>query len=168
MKSLYRTRIILCHVDQDDNEKPIQDITKIALVNQWTLICVWSFEEAARYLETLRAYEKKGPEILKGGESDTKSQILSVFHEIRSVNKTDVATLANAFGSLHGVATASMEELAMCPGLGEKKVKRIFYAFHQPFTAATTTTPSINNDAKSTPAAAAPPPTGTTTTKTRS
>jgi hypothetical protein len=32
-----------------------------------------------------------------------------------------------------------MEELAMCPGLGEKKVKRIFYAFHQPFTTATNT-----------------------------
>ncbi|CAG8806952.1 13485_t:CDS:2, partial [Dentiscutata erythropus] len=41
--------------------------------------------------------------------------------QIRSVNKTDVVTLASSFGSLKRIMNASSDELAMCPGLGEQK-----------------------------------------------
>ena len=49
------------------------------------------------------------------------------------MNKTDTATLASNFGSLKALAKASREELALCPGLGGKKVERIFSALHAPF-----------------------------------
>lgn len=31
---------------------------------------------------------------------------------------------------MYGIANASMEELALCPGLGPNKVKRIYDTFH--------------------------------------
>jgi DNA excision repair protein ERCC-1 len=66
-------------------------------------------------------------------QTDQKSLFTSVVGTVRSVNKTDTATLASSFGSLARVATASVEELSVCPGLGHKKVRRIFDAFNKPF-----------------------------------
>ncbi|XP_050886231.1 DNA excision repair protein ERCC-1 isoform X3 [Lathyrus oleraceus] len=52
---------------------------------------------------------------------------------VRHVNKTDVVTLGTNFGSLSNIMGASMEDLARCPGIGERKVKRLFDTFHEPF-----------------------------------
>ena len=49
------------------------------------------------------------------------------------MNKSDAGTLASNFGTFKALATASRDELALCPGLGDKKVERIFNAFHKPF-----------------------------------
>jgi ERCC4-type nuclease len=35
--------------------------------------------------------------------------------------------------SLKRIINASVQELAMCPGLGEQKVRRLYQAFHEPF-----------------------------------
>lgn len=48
------------------------------------------------------------------------------------MNKSDVLTLASNFGTLKAVCDASAEELALCPGLGDKKVARIYEALHAP------------------------------------
>lgn len=48
------------------------------------------------------------------------------------MNKSDVLTLAAKFGSLKAMCDASAEELAMCPGLGDKKVARLYEALHAP------------------------------------
>lgn len=47
------------HVDVEDAAKPLGDVTRAALLNDCTLICAWSPEECARYLETFKAYETK-------------------------------------------------------------------------------------------------------------
>ncbi len=98
-------------------------------------------------------YENKGADLIKErvDSSDAKAPLAAVLSTIKAVNKTDVATLASQFGvhhllssssffsqfnlrlglgcaqSFHRMAHASMEELAMCPGLGQKKVH------HSPF-----------------------------------
>ncbi|KAE9454115.1 hypothetical protein C3L33_13991, partial [Rhododendron williamsianum] len=41
---------------------------------------------------------------------------------VRHVNKTDVVTLGSTFGTLSHIMDASMEDLARCPGIGERKV----------------------------------------------
>jgi len=136
VKTAYRTRVLLCYVDMEDPAGPLELVTKAAFINNWSLICAWSSEEMARYLETFKAFENKGADSLMGErveEGDVKAHFGKALLKIKSVNKTDVATLAGTFGSLKALANASMQELAMCPGLGEKKVKRIFDAFHQPF-----------------------------------
>ena len=52
---------------------------------------------------------------------------------IRSVNKTDSSCLVSQFGSLHQLVSASIDELSLCHGIGEKKVKRMFDAINNPF-----------------------------------
>ena len=41
---------------------------------------------------------------------------------------------------------ADVEELSLCPGVGEKKVKRLFDAFHKPFSGSAV---NISNNANS-------------------
>ena len=52
---------------------------------------------------------------------------------VRSVNKTDSAQLLSQFGNLKTLLTASIEEFRICPGIGEKKVRRLYDAFNKPF-----------------------------------
>lgn len=44
----YRLRVILCHVDVEDNVKPLHEINRMALLENCTLILAWSSQEAAR------------------------------------------------------------------------------------------------------------------------
>ncbi|KAG4919814.1 hypothetical protein JHK85_058095 [Glycine max] len=62
-----------------------------------------------------------------------QSSLTHALTTVRHVNKTDVVTLGTTFGSLCNIMGASMEDLARCPGIGERKVKRLFDTFHEPF-----------------------------------
>ncbi|CAL4917574.1 unnamed protein product [Urochloa decumbens] len=130
----FRLRVILCHVDVEDVVKPLQEITRTALLHDCTLLCGWSLEECGRYLETIKVYENKPADsIREHTDSDYLSRLTHALTSIRHVNKTDVVTLGSSFGSLSQVMNASMEELARCPGIGERKVKRLYDTFHEPF-----------------------------------
>lgn len=52
---------------------------------------------------------------------------------IRSVNKTDAVTLLNVFKTLANLIEAKPEQIALCPGIGPQKAKRIHAALHEPF-----------------------------------
>ncbi len=139
LKSMYKLRVLLVLVDCEDTEKSLLTLGKICLNNDLTMILSWSDQEAARYLETYKSYEKKSSEAIKEQSDASYISVLSgVLMQIRSVNKTDVMTLASTFGSLSAIMNANMEELSHCPGLGEKKVKRIYEAFHSRHFAGTT------------------------------
>ncbi|KND01765.1 DNA repair protein rad10 [Spizellomyces punctatus DAOM BR117] len=130
----YLLRILLCLVDIEDHQASIRDLTRICVYNNITLILAWSQEEAGRYLETFKAYEHKPPDLIKERvDPDYLSKLTDALTQVKSVNKTDVLTLASAFGSLQNIMSASQEELAQCPGFGEQKVRRLYEAFHQPF-----------------------------------
>ncbi|TKY45487.1 DNA excision repair protein ERCC-1 [Spatholobus suberectus] len=90
--------------------KPLLEVTKTALLHDCTLLCGWSLEECGRYLETIKVYENKPADIIQG--------------------QMDTDYLSR---SLSNVMGASMEDLARCPGIGERKVKRLFDTFHEPF-----------------------------------
>ncbi|CAI5983203.1 unnamed protein product [Closterium sp. NIES-65] len=123
LQKSFRLRIVLCHVDVDDVTKPLHDITKTALLNDCTLLCAWSPNECARYLETLKSYENKPANgIQERVDSDYISRLTSALTSIRHVNKTDALTLGTNFGTLANIMGASMDELSRCPGIGEKKV----------------------------------------------
>ncbi|KAJ4774487.1 DNA excision repair protein ERCC-1 [Rhynchospora pubera] len=130
----FKLRVILCHVDLEDVLKPLQEVTKTALLHDCTLLCAWSLEECGRYLETIKVYENKPADIIREQtDTDYMSRLTHALTSIRHINKTDVVTLGSSFGSLSQVMNASMEELARCPGIGEKKVKRLYDTFHEPF-----------------------------------
>jgi len=136
LDSFYQLRIILCHVDMENNENIVQELSLLALKSNCTLVVGWSFDEVARYLETYKMFENKPATIIKERiETDYLSQLSEFLTNIRSVNKNDVVNLATDFRSLKKIMSASMEELSLCSGLGEKKVKRVYDAFHEPFIA---------------------------------
>ena len=49
-------------MESDDNVKCLEDINNLCFTSELTLILAWSVVEAARYIESLKALERKGPE----------------------------------------------------------------------------------------------------------
>lgn len=130
----FKLRVVLCHVDLEDVIKPLHEVTRTALLHDCTLLCGWSVEECARYLETIKIYENKPADIIQERtDNDYLSRLSNTLTTIRHVNKSDVVSLGSTFGTLSGIMGASMEELARCPGIGERKVKRLYDTFHEPF-----------------------------------
>ncbi|XP_052194348.1 DNA excision repair protein ERCC-1 [Diospyros lotus] len=130
----FKLRVVLCHVDVEDVVKPLLEVTKTALLHDCTLLCGWSLEECGRYLETIKVYENKPADIIQGQtDTDYVSRLNHALTTVRHVNKTDVVTLGSTFGSLSHIMDVSMEDLARCPGIGERKVKRLYDTFHEPF-----------------------------------
>lgn len=94
----------------------------------------WPGEEAGRYLETYKAYEQKPADLLMEKlEQNFLSRATECLTTVKSVNKTDSQTLLTTFGSLEQLITASREDLALCPGLGPQKARRLFEVLHEPF-----------------------------------
>ncbi|KAL8166388.1 hypothetical protein V2J09_007887 [Rumex salicifolius] len=130
----FRLRVVLCHVDVEDVVKPLLEVTRTALLHDCTLLCGWSLEECGRYLETIKVYENKPADLIQQYMGpDYMSRLNHALTSIRRVNKADVVTLGSTFGSLAHIMDASMEDLARCPGIGERKVKRLYDTFHEPF-----------------------------------
>ncbi|BDA42501.1 DNA excision repair protein ERCC-1 [Coccomyxa sp. Obi] len=134
LQRAFRTRVLLCHVDVDDVVEPLGQVTKAALLNECILICAWSPEECARYLETYKAYESKPADAIQGRtEEDYLSKLTAALTTVRGVNKTDVLTLGGAFKTAAGVMQANMQQLSALPGIGPTKVRRLHETFHEPF-----------------------------------
>ncbi|KAH6802936.1 nucleotide repair protein [Perilla frutescens var. frutescens] len=130
----FKLRVVLCHVDVEDVVKPLLEVTKTALLHDCTLLCALSLEECGRYLETIKVYENKPADLIQGQmDMDYMSRLNHALTSLRHVNKTDVVTLGSTFGSLSNIMDASMEDLARCPGIGERKVKCLHDTFHEPF-----------------------------------
>lgn len=58
---------------------------------------------------------------------------MNALTSIRSVNRTDAATLLSTFGSLRNIVRASKESLSLCPGIGPQKAAKIQQVLRQPF-----------------------------------
>ncbi|KAJ2781830.1 ssDNA endonuclease and repair protein rad10 [Coemansia javaensis] len=130
----YQVRVLLVLVDTDDSKIPLREINRIALQTEMTVLLAWSLDEAGRYIETLKAFENRTPDLIRERVEDSHMARLSnALTTVRSVNKTDVLTLATNFGSFATLSSASLEELTMCPGVGELKAQRIFKALNEPF-----------------------------------
>ncbi|KAI8979507.1 restriction endonuclease type II-like protein, partial [Mycotypha africana] len=134
VRQLYVGRVLLVLVDTEDYHDALREINRMAVLDNWTLILAWSLEEAGRYLETYKYFEHKAPDwIREKVEEEYLPKMTGCLTQVKSVNKTDVLTLLSTFGSLKGIARARPEQLAMCPGFGEQKVKRLQQIWKQPF-----------------------------------
>lgn len=130
----FKLRILLLLVDTDDSVRAINELDKICFAHDFTLIISWSVLEVARYLETFKAYENKpSSSIQEREETEFIPLITNVLTNVKSVNKTDVITLLESFDNFKGICSATEEQLMMCPGFGDKKVKRLFQSLHEPF-----------------------------------
>ena len=131
---IYRLRILLLYVDMADSEATVIELARICVANDLTLILAWSEKEAGRYIEAFKSLEHKPADALRHqAPADFMSQMEAALTSIRTVNKSDNVTLISTFGSFHGIAKASADELALCSGFGENKVNRLMLVLDQPF-----------------------------------
>nr|XP_055105508.1 DNA excision repair protein ERCC-1-like isoform X8 [Symphalangus syndactylus] len=130
----FALRVLLVQVDVKDPQQALKELAKMCILADCTLILAWSPEEAGRYLETYKAYEQKPADLLMEKlEQDFASRVTECLTTVKSVNKTDSQTLLTTFGSLEQLIAASREDLALCPGLGPQKARRLFDVLHEPF-----------------------------------
>lgn len=130
----FKLRVVLALVDDDSNTKTLQELNKICFSRDFTLVLSWSNQEAARYLETLRNYENKSSSSIQvKEETEFLPKLSKILTSVRSVNKTDVVTLLDVFGSFGSICAADQHQMMLCPGIGEKKMKRLHDALHAPF-----------------------------------
>lgn len=132
--SSFVLRVLLVQVDVKDPHHALKDLARICIMADCTLVLAWSQEEAGRYLETYKSYEKKPADLLKEQvEKDYLSKVTDCMTTVKSINKTDSITLLSTFSSVEGVINASKEELVLCPGLGPQKARRLYDVLHKPF-----------------------------------
>ncbi|XP_013364163.1 PREDICTED: DNA excision repair protein ERCC-1 isoform X1 [Chinchilla lanigera] len=130
----FALRILLIQVDVKDPQQALKELAKMCILADCTLILAWSPEEAGRYLETYKAYEQKPADLLMEKlEHNFVSRVTECLTTVKSVNKTDSQTLLSTFGSLEQLMAASRQDLALCPGLGPQKARRLFDVLHEPF-----------------------------------
>lgn len=127
-------RVLLVQVDVKDPHHTLKELARICIMADCTLILAWSPEEAGRYLETYKSYEKKPADLLKEQvEKDYLSKVTDCMTTVKSINKTDAITLLSTFSSIEGIINASKEDLVLCPGLGPQKARRLHDVLHKPF-----------------------------------
>ncbi|XP_041807101.1 DNA excision repair protein ERCC-1 isoform X2 [Chelmon rostratus] len=130
----FTLRVLLVQVDVKDPHHALKELARICIMADCTLILAWSPEEAGRYLETYKSYEKKPADILKEQvEKDYLSKVTDCMTTVKSINKTDAITLLSTFSSVEGIISASKEDLVLCPGLGPQKARRLYDVLHKPF-----------------------------------
>ncbi|XP_070771269.1 DNA excision repair protein ERCC-1 [Enoplosus armatus] len=130
----FTLRVLLVQVDVKDPHHTLKELARICIMADCTLILAWSPEEAGRYLETYKSYEKKPADVLKEQvEKDYLSKVTDCLTTVKSINKTDAITLLSTFSSVEGIISASKEDLVLCPGLGPQKARRLHDVLHKPF-----------------------------------
>lgn len=97
----YTLRILLLLADTENPESVIKELTLACFNMEFTVFVAWSNEEAARYIETFKLYEKKSADSIREPtpqESDTTARLTDCLTSIKSVNQTNASTLLKHFG----------------------------------------------------------------------
>jgi len=130
----FRLRVLITFVDDENNSQALCELNKLCFANDFTLILGWSDVECGRYIETLKEYEgKSSSTIQEKVETEFLPRASRMLTSVKSVNKTDVTTLLGVFGNISNICAASEAALVVCPGLGERKVKRLHSALNVSF-----------------------------------
>ena len=126
-----------------DPQHALSQLMRIAILSELTLMLAWNVEEAASILETYKLFENKPPDLImerSGGE--THEKVIEALTSVKSVNKTDAVTLLGTFGTLAAIIRATPEDLALCPGFGPNKAKKLHKVFSEQFRRNTEVNPS--------------------------
>ena len=135
--SRWRLRVLLCLVDVEDATKALHELNILALRMDCVLFLAHGPQEAARYLECFKAYEKNSAQCIRERVDPSHAgQVADALQAIKPLNRTDVATLSNRFATFGDLLRANLDDLRACPGLGDKKCSRLHDAFARPFDAA--------------------------------
>ena len=126
--------MLVVQVDVKEPHHALSQLMRVAILTEMTLMLAWSHEEAASILETYKLFENKPPDMImeqKGPSPHEK--MIEALTSIKSINKTDAVTLLGTFKTLADILRAEPEDLALCPGLGPNKAKKLYKVLHEPF-----------------------------------
>lgn len=129
----FTLRVLLVLVDDPDPCNTLLYINKLACQHNLTLVLSWSDIEAARYLETFKAMDGKDAQLIQKRTADKFGDQVADVLSKAGVNKTDAAQLLSQFSTFQAIANATVDELATVSGMGQVKVRRVWEAFHKPF-----------------------------------
>ena len=136
----YHLKVLVVLIDVSDPRLPLRELSKFAISIEATLMVCWSFEEAAKYIETYKLFRNKSAEILmeKQGANDRGTEgsyecVCEALSSVKKVTKTDAVSLISTFSSLEKIMKASPEALSVCPGLGPQKAQHLHSLFRKPF-----------------------------------
>ena len=120
--------IVLCLIDAEDVFATLHGINRAAGMGACPLVCAWSAEEAARYVEF---FFSCGSVAQEEGEAVVSADYISnLFHFLGSVHgmkNIDSAALCAHFGTLTSVLRTSMKEMLGCPGFGKMKALSLIH-----------------------------------------
>ena len=126
--------MLLVQVDVKDPHHVLKQLMRLAILSELTLILAWSHEEAAKVIETYKIFEHKPPDmIMEKSGTEPHEKMIEALTSVKSVNKTDAVTLLGTFRTLEALVRASPEDLALCPGFGPNKAKKLHKVLHEPF-----------------------------------
>jgi len=121
-----RLRVLLVLIDQKDPHHALKKLMRISILGELTLMLAWNNAEAGKILETYKLFENKPPDMIKEkAGTQVHEKIIDALTSIKSINKTDAATLIGTFGTLEKIIQATPEDLALCPGFGPQKAQRL-------------------------------------------
>jgi len=130
----FNLRVLLVQVDIKDPQHWLKELAAMCILADCTLMLAFTLEEAGRYLEIYKSYENKPADlIMEKTETKFLSKMTDTLTSVKKINRTDAATLLSAFDSFEKIATASTEDLSLCPGLGPQKAQQLHKVLHQPF-----------------------------------
>jgi DNA excision repair protein ERCC-1 len=136
----YDLRVLLVQIPKDYGEtrvsEGLKELTKICVVFSYTMIVVWSDEEAARYLAYLKNQENAAPTQIQGqAKEDYLSQLHDVVTCVKKVNRQNAETLVNKFGSLRKAIRSQESQISTIPGWSKDKATIFKSAVSRPFIA---------------------------------
>lgn len=136
----YDLRVLLVQIPKDYGEtrvsEGLKELTKICVVFNYTMIVVWSDEEAARYLAYLKNQENAAPTQIQGqAKEDYLSQLHDVLTCVKKVNRQNAETLVNKFGDLRKAIRSQEPQITTIPGWSKDKAGLFKSAVSQPFIA---------------------------------
>ena len=130
----HRLRVLLVQVDVKEPHHVLSQLMRIAILSELTLMLAWSHEEAAGILETYKTFENKPPDmIMEKSGTEPHEKLIEALTSVKSVNKTDAVTLLGTFKTLGEIVKATPEDLALCPGFGPNKAKKLHKVLHESF-----------------------------------
>jgi DNA excision repair protein ERCC-1 len=125
---------LLVLVDIPNSKEAIRELSIYTVACNITMILAWSEIDAGKYIETLKQYEHKSPDMIKEKvNEDSFAKLTSCLCQIKSVNKTDVVTLRSNFSCFKDIINAKEDKFKSLPGFGDEKVKKLITAFDTPF-----------------------------------
>ncbi|RUS14446.1 restriction endonuclease type II-like protein [Endogone sp. FLAS-F59071] len=130
----YTLRLLMVMVDIDNHQDSLREITKMAIISKWTLICAFSREEVAKYIESFKFFQYKPPDAIRPKfRKDYQSRLNHGLTRIRGITQADVVPLMQRFKTVKRLIHAKEADLQLVKGIGEVKANYLYRTFHSPF-----------------------------------